>query len=149
MSALEKSILVVGGTGRHGGTGAFVARRLIEVGLPVRALTRRRDDRALALQSSGAEIVVGDLHDRRTLIPALEGVEVAYFTYPVAGGIVDAAANLASAARATGLKRLVVMSMGPAHPDHASPLGRAQWLAEGSRVFGPGLHRFAHPHIVF
>lgn len=43
--------------------------------------------RALALQSSGAEIVVGDLHDRRTLIPALEGVEVAYFTYPIAGGI--------------------------------------------------------------
>ncbi len=130
MSALKKSILVVGGTGRHGGTGAFVARQLLKLGLPVRALTRRRDDRALALQSSGAEIVVGDLHDRRTLIPALERVEVAYFTYPIAGGIVAAAANFASAARAAGLKRLVVMSMGPAHPDNASPLGRAQWLAE-------------------
>ena len=106
-----------------------MARRLLELGHPIRAMTRR-DDGALAHQLPEADIVVADLHDRRSLIPALKGVEVAYFTYPIAGGIVDAAANFASAARVAGLKRLVVMSMGPAHPDSASPLGRAQWLAE-------------------
>ena len=127
---MTKPIFVVGGTGRHGGTGAFVARQLLQRGLPVRALARRQDDRVSALQSLCAEIAIGDLRDRRTLIPALEGIETAYFTYPVAGGIVEAAANFASAGRAIGLKRLVVMSMGPAYPESASPLGRAQWLAE-------------------
>jgi|HubBroStandDraft_3_1064219.scaffolds.fasta_scaffold54907_2 uncharacterized protein YbjT (DUF2867 family) len=123
-------ILVVGGTGRHGGTGAYVARQLLRLGIPVRALVRERDDRAKALEEIGTKVVVGDLRDRRSLIPALEGTVTGYFTYPIAGGIVDAAANFASAARAAGLKRLVVMSMAPAHPDSPSDLGRAQWLAE-------------------
>jgi uncharacterized protein YbjT (DUF2867 family) len=123
-------ILVVGGTGRHGGTGAYVARQLLRLGIPVRALVRERDDRVKALEEIGAKVVVGDLRDRRSLIPALEGTVTGYFTYPIAGGIVDAAANFASAARAAGLKRLVVMSMAPTHPDSPSDLGRAQWLAE-------------------
>jgi uncharacterized protein YbjT (DUF2867 family) len=130
MSEALNPILVVGGTGRHGGTGAYVARQLRKLGIPIRALVRQRDDRAKALEEIGAKVVVGDLRDRRSLIPALEGVVAAYFTYPIAGGIVDAAANFASAARAVGLKRLVVMSMGPANPDSPSHLGRAQWLAE-------------------
>ena len=130
MSEPLNPILVVGGTGRHGGTGAYVARQLLRLGIPVRALVRERDDRVKALEEIGAKVVVGDLRDRRSLIPALEGTVTGYFTYPIAGGIVDAAANLASAARAAGLKRLVVMSMAPAHPDSPSGLGRAQWLAE-------------------
>jgi uncharacterized protein YbjT (DUF2867 family) len=130
MSEPLNPILVVGGTGRHGGTGAYVARQLLRLGIPVRALVRERDDRVKALEEIGAKVVVGDLRDRRSLIPALEGTVTGYFTYPIAGGIVDAAANFASAARAAGLKRLVVMSMAPAHPDSPSDLGRAQWLAE-------------------
>ena len=129
MSDAAKTILIVGGSGRHGGTGAFVARRLLDLGYRVRAMTRRNDG-ALSRHLPGAEVVVADLHDRRSLIAALDSVEVAYFTYPIAGGIVDAAANFSSAARVAGLKRLVVMSMGAARPDSASHLGRAQWLAE-------------------
>ncbi|WGR93664.1 NmrA family NAD(P)-binding protein [Bradyrhizobium sp. ISRA443] len=127
---MEKPILVVGATGRHGGTGGIVARMLLERKVPVRALVRTLDQRAEALRALGAELVQADLHDRLSLIPALEGIEAAYFTYPVAGGIVEAAANFASAGRSTGLKRLVVMSMGPSHPQSPSHLGRAQWLAE-------------------
>src|SRR5580693_1795130 len=130
MSEPLNPILVVGGTGRHGGTGAYVARQLLRLGIPVRALVRERDDRAKALEEIGTKVVVGDLRDRRSLIPALEETVTGYFTYPIAGGIVDAAANFASAARAAGLKRLVVMSMAPAHPDSPSDLGRCQWLAE-------------------
>jgi uncharacterized protein YbjT (DUF2867 family) len=48
----------------------------------------------------------------------------------VAAFVAPAAANFASAGRGTGLKRLVVMSMGPSHPQSPSHLGRAQWLAE-------------------
>src|SRR5256885_14776222 len=95
-------ILITGATGRHGGTGAHLAGRLREAGRSVRALVRRVDERTAPLQALGAEIVVGDLHDRASLVPALEGVGLAYFTYPVNGGIVQAAANFAAAARQVG-----------------------------------------------
>src|SRR6266550_4815748 len=65
-------ILITGATGRHGGTGAHLVRRLREAGRSVRALVRRLDERTEPLQALGAEIVVGDLHDRASLVPALE-----------------------------------------------------------------------------
>src|SRR5882762_9811987 len=152
-------ILITGATGRHGGTGVHLARRLREAGRSVRALVRRLDtrtavpagrarrlreagrsvralvrrldERTAPLQALGAEIVVGDLHDRVSLVPALEGVGLAYFTYPVSGGIVEAAANFAAAARQVGgHPRVVVMSNGASHPESPSHFGRAHWLAE-------------------
>ncbi len=131
MSGLTAPILVTGATGRHGSTGEHVARRLREEGRPVRILARTLSERTDALAALGAEVVVGDLHDRRTLATALADVDQAYFTYPVDAGIVTAAANYAAAVRETGrIVRTVVMSMAPAHPQHPSDLGRAQWLAE-------------------
>jgi uncharacterized protein YbjT (DUF2867 family) len=125
-----RPILVVGATGRHGGTGAFVARSLLEKQLPVRALVRGEDDRARTLRAAGAEVVVGDLHESSSLLPALAGVDTAFFTYPVGGGIVAAAANFAVAARAAGVTRVVTMSMGASRADSPSHLGRAHWVAE-------------------
>jgi uncharacterized protein YbjT (DUF2867 family) len=128
-------VLVTGATGRHGGTGSQVVRRLREAGMSVRVLVHRRDERVVPLEELGAEVVVGDMHDRASLLPALDGVDLVFFAYPINGGIVTAAANYAAAVRAVGRSpRTVVMSMGPAHPDHLSDLGRAQWLAE--EVFG-------------
>ncbi|RMI28938.1 NmrA family NAD(P)-binding protein [Nocardia stercoris] len=124
-------ILVTGATGRHGNTGEHVVRRLRDEGHRVRVLAREISDRTELLESLGAEVVVGDLHQRRTLAAALTDVDLAYFTYPVAPGVVPAAANFAAAVReADRQPRVVVMSMGPAHPDHPSELGRNQWLAE-------------------
>src|SRR5262249_28059668 len=124
-------ILVTGATGRHGGTGAHLARRLREAGRSVRALVRRVDERPAPPRALGAEVVVGDLHDRASLVPALEGVGSAHFTYPVNAGIVEAAANFAAAARQVGgHPRVVVMSNGASHPESPSHFGRAHWLAE-------------------
>lgn len=124
-------ILVTGATGRHGNTGEYLVRRLREEGRPVRVLARTLSERTERLEAAGAEVVVGDLHDRRTLLPALGDVDLAYFTYPIDAGVVAAAANYASAVREVGRStRTVVMSMGPARPDSLSALGRAQWLAE-------------------
>jgi len=124
-------ILVTGATGRHGNTGEHLVRRLREAGLPVRVLARSVSERTDRLAALGAEIALGDLHDRRSLVPALTDVDLAYFTHPIDAGVVSAAANYASAVKQVGRRpRTVVMSMGPAHPDHPSGLGRAQWLAE-------------------
>jgi uncharacterized protein YbjT (DUF2867 family) len=121
-----RPIFVTGVTGRHGATGAALARLLRQDGIPVRAFTRGSAD----ANDVDVEWVTGDLHDRRSLVAPLEGVDVAYFTYPVAPGIVDAAANFAAAAQEAGVRRVVVMSMAVSNPDSPSPLGRAQWLAE-------------------
>ena len=121
---------MTGATGRHGNTGLVVARELRARGVPVRALVRHIDERCATIEETGASLVVGDLNERRSLVAALEGIESAYFSFPVSPGIVAAAANFASAGRETGLQRVVVNSMAPAMPESPSPLGRAQWLAE-------------------
>jgi uncharacterized protein YbjT (DUF2867 family) len=137
MSGSAAPTLVTGATGRHGSTGAHVARRLREEGKPVRVLARTLGELTDALAALGAEVVIGDLHDRRSLVAALADVEQAYFTYPVDAGVIPAAANYAAAVRETDRAvRTVVMSMGPAHPMHPSDLGRAQWLAEEVMVWG-------------
>lgn len=127
----DNPILVTGATGRHGNTGEYLVQRLRDAGRSVRVLARTLGERTDRLTDLGAEVVVGDLHDRRTLLPALDDVDLAYFTYPIDAGIIPAAANYASAVREVGRRpRTVVMSMGPSHPESPSNLGRAQWLAE-------------------
>jgi uncharacterized protein YbjT (DUF2867 family) len=130
-NSADNPILVTGATGRHGNTGEYLVRRLREEGRAVRVLARTPGERTERLEALGAEIAIGDLHDRRTLVPALADVDLAYFTYPIDAGVIPAAANYAAAVREVGRNpRTVVMSMGPSHPENLSNLGRAQWLAE-------------------
>src|SRR4051794_5084124 len=67
-------ILVVGATGLLGGE---VVRRLLATGQRVRALVRRTADavRLEAIRQAGAEIVIGDLKDASTLLPACQGTD--------------------------------------------------------------------------
>jgi uncharacterized protein YbjT (DUF2867 family) len=130
-ASTSETVLVIGATGRHGGTGARVVERLQAAGRPVRALVRSDDDRARRLRESRVQTLVGDLHDRRTLLPALDGARSVYVAYPVAAGIVDALANVASVIRELGTSPHVVI-MGAAAADHNSPSGiaRAHALSE-------------------
>src|ERR1700756_5775395 len=89
----RETVLVIGATGRHGGTGARVVERLQAAGRLVRALVRSDDERAQRLRESGVQTLVGDLHDRRTLAPALDGAGSMYVAYPVAAGGAAAPAN--------------------------------------------------------
>jgi len=124
-------ILVIGATGRHAGTGATVVDRLVSSGRPVRTLVRAEDGRAAALRRRGAATVVGDLHDRASLVDAVNGVSAVYFTYPIAAGVIPAAANLASVLLEVGsTAHLVVMSMAVSSLDSPSRLGQAQAVAE-------------------
>lgn len=123
--------MVLGATGRHGRTGSVVVDQLLAHGDHVRALTRTDDDRATDLRRRGASTVVADLHDRSSMKAALDGVAAVYFTYPVAAGVIPAAANLASVLVESGQRpHVVVMSMVASHLDSPSKLGQAQAVAE-------------------
>jgi uncharacterized protein YbjT (DUF2867 family) len=140
-------ILVIGATGRHAGTGTTVVDRLLSRGRQVRALVRTEDDRAAELRRRGATTVVGDLHDRASLVAAVDDVSAVYFAYPIAAGVISAAGNLASVLVAAGSgAHVVVMSMAVSSPDSPSGLGRAQVVAEEIFIWAglnPTVLRFA------
>ena len=56
-------ILVTGAAGRVGAVGRTVTELLLNQGKAVRAMVRTEDERAQALRSLGAEVVVGNLLD--------------------------------------------------------------------------------------
>jgi uncharacterized protein YbjT (DUF2867 family) len=127
----EETVLVIGATGRHGGTGARVVERLQAARRVVRALVRSDDDRAQRLRQSGVPTLLGDLHDRRTLGPALHGAGSVYVAYPVAAGIVDALANVASVIHELGSSpHVVIMGAAAADPNSPSGIARAHALSE-------------------
>src|SRR3979409_1841995 len=76
--------LSVGAGGSHGATGNHVVRQLLAQGLSVRAVVRQADERAMELSECGADVAVGDLHSFKDVHAALDGVQPAYFTDPVA-----------------------------------------------------------------
>jgi uncharacterized protein YbjT (DUF2867 family) len=129
----QETVLVIGATGRHGGTGARVVERLQAAGRLVRALVRSDDDRAQRLRESGVQTVVGDLHDRRTLRPALDGAGSVYIAYPVAAGVAFALANVASVIHELGSSPHVVINS-HGHVDLNSPSGISREFAVGEEL---------------
>jgi uncharacterized protein YbjT (DUF2867 family) len=103
---------------------------LLERGQAVRAFVHTDDARAAELRASGAEVVVGDLREITSVIPAFRGVRRAFFTYPVTDGMLDAAAVFAAAARREGLERVVEVSQLAADPYAGTPHMRRHWVAE-------------------
>jgi uncharacterized protein YbjT (DUF2867 family) len=127
------NILVSGGTGRVGATGRYVIQELIEQGWSVRALVHTNNERAQHLAQLGAEVVVGDLLDIHTVRSALRGIQRAYFCYPIADHLLEAATTFAVSAKEAGLEAVVEMSQITAIAGDESPAGRQHWLTE--RVF--------------
>jgi uncharacterized protein YbjT (DUF2867 family) len=124
-------VLVTGAAGgRQGSTGRHVTRMLLERGHAVRAFVHSGDARAAELRRWGAEVVVGDLREITSVIPALQGVRRAFFTYPVTDGMLDAAAVFAAAARQEGVERVVEVSQLAADPYAGTPHMRRHWVAE-------------------
>jgi len=77
------------------------------------------------------QTLLGDLHDRRTLGPALDGAGSVYIAYPVADGIVDALMNVASVIHEQGSSpHVVIMGSGAADPNSPSGIARAHALSE-------------------
>ncbi len=124
---MSKKVLITGATGD---TGRAAVREAIALGLDVRAMVRKIDERSDALAAQGAEVVVGDLFDINTVRAALEGVEAAYFVYPVAPGLITATVNFAQAAREAGTKAVLNLSQRSANRHSTSYSCRDTFLGE-------------------
>ncbi|MET7566166.1 NmrA family NAD(P)-binding protein, partial [Streptomyces sp. NPDC005479] len=90
------TILITTATGE---TGRPMVDYLLKEGFHVRAMVRTDDERAQRLRDKGAEVVFGDLLNFRDVRAAVEGVQRAYFNYPVGDGLVEAAVMFAQAAK--------------------------------------------------
>ncbi len=120
-------------TGATGDTGRATVDELLARGYRVRALAHGQDDRSKKLEDRGAEVVYGDLLDFGQVRAALDGIQRAYFVYPIRFGIVQATAYFAQAAKEAGVDGIVNMSQVTAREDAESHAATDHWLAE--RVF--------------
>ncbi len=90
-------IVVTGATGLQGGA---VTRKLLSDGWQVRALTRKpKSKKAEALARLGAEVVQGDMAERNSLAPVLEG---AYGVFSVQNPMISGVEGEISQGRSVG-----------------------------------------------
>jgi uncharacterized protein YbjT (DUF2867 family) len=129
------SILVTGAAGQNGAVGRTVTGLLLDRGLPVRAMTRREDDRAAALRAAGAEVVIGDLLEPADVSRVVSGCRRIYFGMSVSPGYLEATMIMAAVAREVAVDALVNMSQMTVSQmsiqnTTASPQQRQHWLSE-------------------
>ncbi len=109
----QPRLLVTGATGYIGGR---LVPRLLRQHYDVRVLTRDPDQLMGRPWSDAVEVVKGDVSKPETLIPALEGVEVAYYlVHSLENGSgfaqkdAEAARNFATAASKAGVQRIIFL----------------------------------------
>jgi uncharacterized protein YbjT (DUF2867 family) len=124
---MSKKVLITGATGD---TGRAAVRESIALGLSVRAMVHRKDDRSAALEALGAEVVVGDLLEINTVRDAMKGVDAAYLVWPVQPGLINATVNFAQAASETGVKTVINLSQRSANRESTSDSCRDTYIAE-------------------
>lgn len=136
-------ILVVGATGRLGGT---ITRQLLDRAKPVRVLVRAGSPYE-ALEAAGAEPAIGDLKDPASLAAACSGVDAVVTTATSAarGGAdtigsvdQDGSRNLIESAAAAGVPQFVYTSVLGADPESPVPLVRAKAEVE-ARLLESGM----------
>lgn len=115
---MSQPILITGAAGgQQGSTGRLIANLLLQQRIPVRAFVHKIDARSSELREQGAEILEGDLLNPASVQAAMQGVKRAYFTYPVADGLIEAATIFAASARDAGFEFIVNNSQFQSTPD--------------------------------
>jgi uncharacterized protein YbjT (DUF2867 family) len=132
----ERTILVVGATGRQGGA---AARHLVANGWEVKAMTRDPTKQsALELRKLGAEIVEADLEEPDSLVRAMKGVHGVFAALTPfekgAEGEIRQGKNLVNAAKVAGVGHLVYSSVGGAERRTGIPHFESKWQIENLLV---------------
>ena len=123
----RQTVLIAGATGD---TGRAAVRESIALGLQVRAIVHNKDARAEALGKSGAQVVIGDLLEINTIRTAMDGVDAAYFVWPVQPGLIHATVNFAQAAKEAGVGTIINLSQRSANRNSTSNSCRDSFIAE-------------------
>ncbi|KAG0621385.1 hypothetical protein M758_3G015800 [Ceratodon purpureus] len=105
-----KLILVTGAGGRVGSVGTKLVAMLTASGFAVRAQVRRLDERSEALARLGAEVVVADFTRMDDTMRAVQGCSRVFFCLSVSDVYLEAALNIAAAARHHGVEVFVNLS---------------------------------------
>ena len=134
-------------TTANGDRGRPMVDYLLKGGVEVRAMVRKDDDRAQQLRDKGVDVVFGDLLVFRDVRKALDGVQRAYFNYPVGEGLVEAAVMFAQAAKEQNLELIANMSHIQSRPYARSKATQNHWLSE--QVFDWSGVPTAHLRITF
>ncbi len=132
---MANPILVTGAAGRIGAVGRTVTELLLKQGKAVRAMVRTEDDRAQALRSLGAEVVVGDLLDLESMHRVIKGCQTMYFGMSISDTYLAATVNAAAVAQYHGVKAFINMSQMTVSQMSVtettpSPQHKLHWLAE-------------------
>ena len=142
----ESRVLVVGASGQLGGA---IARKLIASGTRVRALARTRN--GLAALEPEAELAPVDLRDLSKLTEACRGIDQIVATAnnnmgtgPTSPSRIDLSGyqNLCAAARNTGVRRLVYVSIRGMAQDAPVDIFRIKWYIEDA------IRRSGMPHVM-
>ena len=125
-------VAVAGATGKQGGA---VAKRLLERGHAVRALTRDPSKPAAqALADAGAEVVAADLEDRAALDRALAGAAALFSVQDFLEAGVEAerrqGLNLTEAAAAAGVGHIVYSGASTMDRNTGVPHLESKWQVE-------------------
>ncbi|MTH15854.1 NmrA family NAD(P)-binding protein [Flavobacterium sp. LC2016-01] len=125
---MENKVLVTGATGA---TGSSAIKNLLELGVPIRAMVHKIDNRSEELKNKGVEIVQGDLNDFEAVNRAMQGISAAYFVFPIEiPGIIEATAFFIEAALENNVKHIVNLTQRTAKRNAKSHAAQNHWIAE-------------------
>ena len=89
-----------------------------------------KDARSDALEKLGADVLIGDLLEINTIRAAMDGVDAAYFVWPVQPGLIHATVNFIQAAKEAGVTTAINLSQRSANRDSTSNSCRDSFIAE-------------------
>ena len=135
MSEGNGTILTVGAAGPNAG---LVVPALAKRGVRVRALIRKAEEEQLVRSHGAAEVAIGDLHDRASILKAMHGATGLFYLAPAfQAGEADFGKAAVSAAVQAGVRRVVFSSV--IHPTLSALVNHAAKAPVEQAIIESGL----------
>jgi len=146
---MHKQKILITGAGSN--TGFPAAKELLELGFPVRAFVRNRNNaKAKELEQLGAELFVGNMNDIRDVRRSMEGIKSAYYVPPFAHYSLFMGITFAVAAEEMKLEHVVSITQWFASDAHPSLSTREHWLNDQVGKMSPNVeYIFINPSYAF